>query len=274
MKIKRIFHIELISGILLLGFPILCFFINISTIIVQIACVIYILLFIFYLDFFRRKKQNQNEKKWEIVNVAWALSAIIPLILTVLIFIYGSKIKTYTGEQFKLYLPLYIVPIWLIFHSLSGLLLLNSGWAEIGLSDIRKTIIELFNTDSYFEIRKSFFVLIIIVGIFFFGFAYYQILSNKLFTFIYPLLMIIQVYDYKSKIKHKQKRKFDEREKYFLFKTISISSFFFFILLFVIFRLGDDKLFGHLINEMWGTMIFPLFLTIWGITGLVMLKKE
>ncbi len=274
MTLNKIFYFEFISGILFLSFPILCFFIHISSIALNIAYVIYILIFLFYVNFFQKEKHNKNGNNWGIVNVAWAISGIIPLTLTALTFVYGSKIRIYTGESFKQYLPLYFVSLWLLFHSILSVLLLNLGWAENGITGFRKSIIELFNSDSYIEIKRSFFILIIFIGIFFVGFDYYQILTGRLFTVIPPLIMIAYVYDYKSKIKNKQKRKFDEREKNFLFQTISIATFFFIILLSVLFMIKDVKLLGHLLNEMWGIIIFPLFLILWGFIGLVMLRKE
>jgi len=274
MNLKKIFFIELLSGIIFMSFPVLCFFIHITTIVLDIAYVVYFLVFIFFVNFFQRKKQTQNEKNWAIWKVVLVLSAIIPLVLLALGFFYGNNIKTYTGESFKQYLPIYLIPLWILLHSIFGLIFLNLGWAEKDISNFRKSIINLFNSDSYIEIKRSFFILIIAIGIFFFGFAYFQILEGSLYTFIYPLLLIVYVYDYKSKTKSKQKRKFNEREKYFLYKTLSIATFFLFILLSILFMLGNDKLFGHLLNELWGMLVFPLFFILWGIIGLVILKKE
>ncbi len=274
MNLKKIFFIELLSGIIFMIFPVICFFIHITTVVLDIAYAIYFLVFMFFVNFFQRKKQTQNEMNWAIWKVALGLSAILPLVFLILGFFYGNNIKTYTGQSFKQFLPIYLIPLWLLLHSIFGLIMFNLGWAENGISNFRKSIINLFNSDSYIEIKRSFFILIIVIGIFFFGFAYYQILEGSLYTFVYPLLLIVYVYDYKSKTKNKQKRKFNEREKYFLYKTISIATFFLFILLSILFMLGKDKLFGHLLNEMWGMLVFPLFFSLWGIIGLVMLKKE
>ena len=274
MNLKKIFYYEQVSGLLLLGFPILCYFVIISETILYTADVLFILFFLIAVNFFQGRKQNHAEEKWEVINIAWAISGVIAAALLGLEFIYGDKLRTYSGESIKQYLTISIIPLWLIFHSIAGLILLSSGWAEKSISDFRKSIIEFYNSDSYVPINKSFFVLIILIGIFFIGFDYYQFLINRLLTIVIPLVMIVQVYDYKSKVKNKQKRKFDEQERSLLYKTISIATYFFIILLSIVYMVGKDKLFGHTINEMWGMFIFPLFFILWGVIGLVMLKKE
>jgi hypothetical protein len=274
MSLKKIFFIELLSGIIFMSFPVLCFFIHITTVVLDIAYVIYFLVFMFFVNFFERKKQTKDEKDWAICRVAFGLSAILPFVLLILGFFFGNNFKTHTGQSFMQFLPIFLIPFWLLLHSILGLNMLNLGWAENDITKFRKSIIELFNSDSYLEIKQSFFILMIVVGIFFLGFAYFQIHVGRLFTFLYPIVMIIYVYDYKSKTRNKKKRKFNEREKYFLYKTISIATFFLFVLLFILFWLGNVKLFGHLLNEMWGMLVFPLFFSLWGVTGLVMLKKK
>jgi hypothetical protein len=274
MNLKKIFFIELISGIIFMSFPVLCFFIHISTLVLDIAYVIYFLVFMFFVNFFEREKQTQNEKDWAICKVAFGLSSILPLALLIIGFFFGNDIKTHTGQSFMQFLPIFLIPLWLLLHSILGLNMLNLGWAENDITKFRKSIFELFNSDSYIEIKRSFFILNIAVGIFFLGFAYFQIREGRLFTFLYPLLLIVYVYDYKSKTRNKKKRKFNEREQNFLYKTISIATFFLFILLFILFWLGNLKLFGHLLNEMWGMLVFPLFFSLWGVIGLVMLKKK
>jgi len=79
---------------------------------------------------------------------------------------------------------------------------------------------------------------------------------------------------YKSRMQMKSKKDFDERAQYLAYKTLSISSFVFICALMILADLRYEKIFGNEIRDVFGYILLPLFLVIWGTVGLIILAKE
>jgi len=274
MNLTKLFIIEIACGILLLSFFIICLFIpatQLTMIVLSIANFLLLLPASIYID---RKLPIQYKGEELVLKISWIIPAIILLLVTILFFTLGNNLKTFSGELLQKYLMFFLVPLYILLHSTLGIVLINIKLIKNKIKNHKKSLNEVFNSDSYIEMNKSFFGVICLIGIFFLLFAYYQILIRTSFVFLTPILIGAQYYDYRDKVKNKVKREFDEREKFLLFKTLGLAGLIFITALSILFYLNDIIVFGHKINDLWGVLIFPLFLLSWGIVGLIIVGNE
>jgi hypothetical protein len=273
MSLSKIFKIEFLCGIIFLSFPIRSLFVPPSPLVMDIASVVYLILFLAYLNYAYRKYKKEDAVERLVLQVGSVLSIVILTVVTLSYYFFEVHIRTYADEPLKKYWPFFVVPSYLLLHSTIVFILLNFAPAKNRIKNLEKSFIDIFNSDTYIEIKQGFFLLIILLGLVFLIFDYWQIQRRNLFVFFPVIFMLIYVYDYKSKVKGKLKRPFDEREKYYLYKTASIATFFFIISLCALFAIKDIKLLNYPINDMWGVFVFPMFLFIWGIVGLIITYK-
>jgi len=274
MNLTKFFIIEIACGILLLSFFIICLFIPASHLILIVVGIVNVILVLNPVTYIYRKKQDLHKEEILFLEISLTISSIIFLIVMVLFLTLGSNLKTFSGELLHKYLPFFLAPLFILLRSTLGIFLTNIEFIKNKIKNHKKSLNEVFNSDSYIEMNKSFFGLICLSGIFFLFFAYYQILIKTSFVFLTPLLIGGQYYDYRDKVKNKVKREFDEREKFLLFKTLSFAGLIFIIALSILFYLNDIIIFGYKINILWGVLILPLFLLSWGIVGLIIVRNE
>ncbi|MCX6174908.1 MAG: hypothetical protein NTZ27_09175 [Ignavibacteriales bacterium] len=274
MNLTKFFVVEIVCGILLLSFFITCLFIPANHFIMIVVGIANVILVLNPVTYIYRKKQDLHKEEILVLEISLTISSIIFLIVMVLFLTLGSNLKTFSGELLQKYLPFFLAPLFILLRSTLGIFLTNIEFIKNKIKNHKKSLNEVFNSDSYIEMNKSFFGLIFLIGIFFFFFAYYQVIIGRSFVFLTPILIGGQYYDYRSKIKNKLKREFDEREKFLLFKTLSFAGLIFIIALSILFYLNDIIIFGYKINVIWGVLIFPLFLLSWGIVGLIIVRNE
>lgn len=125
---------------------------------------------------------------------------------------------------------------------------------------------------------RAYFFGILVVGIFLQGIHLVLVYSNGLEFFkssilVLPLIVLLFI-SIRTRKQMKSKRDFDERAQYLAYKIFTITSVVFLFLLLVLADFRYTKLVGYEIRDLFGIIIIPLFMIIYGIVGMIIISKE
>jgi hypothetical protein len=275
MNLKKLFVYELILGLALTALIILSYLFYPELVRnTGIYVFITILLWVYIATIHVRHK-NKSEKEVRIYNRATKISGIAAGVVA---FLFIMNLNNFENLHFGHSWFYGFIIILALSRSISGLLLLKSG-SSAEDKTVAKEIADLppETPVTFLIINNTLFSLILLAGFILFAICIFWLKSGSgvLDTLVMPAILVVYIIIvcFSKAVFHKQ-RILDEREKHIIFKITSIAALLLVIALMLLFTLKDFSLFGYQINAIWGLILVPLCMVLWGLTGLLILTKE
>jgi hypothetical protein len=277
MNFKKVFLYELFIGILVAGLTMYLFFNSTSPIVLYIGNLLLSTLLFVYVLKTHRKKKGQDEKEWLLLNKAWKGAGFVVTLFMLISFFFLQNTLTSAGDKFIYYFGFHWFSLFLIVHSILGFFLLNASSDRSKKSAVNEIVDKmLFVPDSFVVLRYSLFIGQIFAGVllFFLSVSRYSNADPGRSISLPITIITIMPVQYFISTKYQKKRKMDERERHILYKITSVAALLSLLSFIILFSIKDFSLFSYLISDIWGLILVPLFLVIWGITGVIVFVKE
>lgn len=274
MKLKKLFIIEFVVGVMYSIFLLISYFFFPG---LAGNSIVFNLIYLFFLLYSSAIGQG-NKLLSGIEKVLFIKAVKIGACISLLfLFFCLMNIKNINHAN-AAYIFSTVVAIFFLLRSSSGLILLKRQRTPEDIISIADSADQQDDPPAKFLIiNRTLFSSILIGGIIILviELLFLKQGSNAVETLAIPACLIgYIVFTFFTRHIFSKKTVLDEREKYLIFKITSFASFLFLIFCLVLFAIKDYVLFSYLINAMWGLLLVPLFMVLWGSLGLIVLARE